>query len=249
MQADFIQAILTQDAALLQPHLDGHQADNAIRFQVYQNNIIVSLIEALSDIFPLCVKLVGEDFFRAMAREYVRQHPPQTPIIREYGASFADFIETFEPAKQVGFLAPMASLEYQVLQLTHAEENTPLNHQAIATFFEQTDQPEKMLIEITNNIQLLHAPFALGSLYLACQQDAPLESLELNESEYLLIHKSFIYAKLNVISFEEASFIKALQSALPLAQAIPESDNFDLGQTLAKLIEWQLITNLTLTTD
>jgi hypothetical protein len=95
---------------------------------------------------------------------------------------------------------------------------------------------------------LLQAPFALGSLYHACQQDLSLNTINIEKSEYLLLHKSFLYSKLDIISFEEACFIKALQNALPLAQAIPESDHFDLGQTLAKLIEWQLITNLTLTT-
>ncbi|BFM49984.1 DNA-binding domain-containing protein [Marinomonas sp. THO17] len=249
MQADFIQAILTQDANSLQPYLRGNQEDNAIRFKVYQNNIIVSLQDALSDIFPLTLKLVGTDFFRAMARAYLLKYPPNTPIISEYGASFAEFISDFEPAKNLGFLAPMASLEYQLLQLTNAEECAPLDHQTLTTFLEQTVHPEQICIELTVNTQLLHAPFALGSLFLACQQDTPLNTLEMDKSEYLLLHKSFIYAKMNIISYEEANFIKALQNKLPLSQAIPESNDFDLGQTLAKLIEWQLITKLTLNTN
>lgn len=40
----------------------------ATRFAVYRNNVTVSLVDALADTFPVLQALVGEEFFRAMAR-------------------------------------------------------------------------------------------------------------------------------------------------------------------------------------
>ena len=39
------------------------------RFAVYRNNVITGLIDALAQRFPVVCRLVGEEFFRAMAVE------------------------------------------------------------------------------------------------------------------------------------------------------------------------------------
>lgn len=51
------------------------------RFDVYRNNVVHSLIDAMGDAFPALKKIVGEDFFDAMAGVYVRAHPPKTPMM------------------------------------------------------------------------------------------------------------------------------------------------------------------------
>ena len=43
------------------------------RFGVYRNNVYASLIDVLAGRFPVVARLVGEEFFRAMARAYVEQ--------------------------------------------------------------------------------------------------------------------------------------------------------------------------------
>ena len=63
------------------------------RFDVYRNNCVVSLCEALAAGFPVVETLVGEEFFKAMARVYVGEHPPCSPVLMEYGETFARFLE------------------------------------------------------------------------------------------------------------------------------------------------------------
>jgi len=53
----------------------------ARRFGVYRNNVFVSLVEALATRFPVCLELVGDDFFRAMARTFVELSPPRSPLL------------------------------------------------------------------------------------------------------------------------------------------------------------------------
>src|SRR5215217_522878 len=38
------------------------------RYNVYRNNVTVSLIDALAAVFPATMRITGTDFFRAMAR-------------------------------------------------------------------------------------------------------------------------------------------------------------------------------------
>ena len=75
-QAEFRAAILNAQAdvpeGLVNP--DGQQASK--RFSVYRNNVVHSLSEAMLTGFPVLTKLLGDEFFREMAKVYLRIHPP-----------------------------------------------------------------------------------------------------------------------------------------------------------------------------
>ena len=58
------------------------------RFGVYRNNVMASLIEALKANFPIVYKLVGEDFFKALAVAFISHNPPNIPMLFKYGAQF-----------------------------------------------------------------------------------------------------------------------------------------------------------------
>src|SRR5262245_42691844 len=59
------------------------------RFAVYRNNRSAGLIAALAARFPVVQRLVGDEFFREMARQYIAHDPPRSPILMEYGETFA----------------------------------------------------------------------------------------------------------------------------------------------------------------
>ncbi len=96
------------------------------RFGIYRNNVAVSLVNALSEIFPTIQNLVGEEFFRAMARLYVQDHPPTSRLLFEYGATFPAFVDQFEPAADLPFLPDVAWLERLWLDSFHAADAAPL---------------------------------------------------------------------------------------------------------------------------
>ena len=101
------------------------------RFAVYRNNVTVGLVNALAETFPTVSNLVGEDYFRAMARIYVQDHPPSSPRMMEYGRDFPDFIATFEPARDLPFLPDVARLERLWLDSFHAEDAPILDPSAL----------------------------------------------------------------------------------------------------------------------
>ncbi|QUX94093.1 DUF2063 domain-containing protein [Marinomonas sp. CT5] len=227
--------------------IKSHSEDEKeIRFNVYRNNVFVSLIDALADIFPVTQRLVGEDFFRAMAREYVQLNPPKTPIISDYGESFSDFARHFEAAKSLPFLGDLVALEYSLLALTNAPEYDTLEHEQISAAFNNTADPAFLHLLLPPTTQILVSPFAIGSIYLAHlgEGNASLADIIISKSEYLLLLKSHLYSELHIVSHSEAIFIKQLMQNKPLGEAVPDDESFDLGTTLAKLIKWKLITDV-----
>ncbi|WP_163144423.1 DNA-binding domain-containing protein, partial [Arhodomonas sp. KWT] len=81
------------------------------RLDIHRNNIHVSLVEALREAYPVTERLVGEAFFHAMARTYVADELPDSPVLLAYGAGFPAFIETFRAAAGLPYLPDVARLE------------------------------------------------------------------------------------------------------------------------------------------
>ena len=70
--------------------------------------------------------LVGDEFFQGMAREYVKTHLPDSPVMVFYGESFGDFIDSFTPANSVPYLGDVARLEYARRIALHAADDATL---------------------------------------------------------------------------------------------------------------------------
>lgn len=247
MNTPFKTALLTEDTRFYDEIKAFSMEEQEIRLNVYRNNITVSLIDALCDIFPVTETIVGGEFFHAMARIYALNSPPSSPIISEYGQHFSDFIRDFSPAKNLPYLADLAALEHAMLMLTHSEEYETLDVKSVSDAFTSVEDPNALSLRIPPTTQILVSPFAIGSLYQAHFSDGHqrLNQIEIGKSEHLLLAKSHLYGQLHIINKEEAIFIKHLMQHKTLENAVPESDTFDLGETLAKLIEWKILTSVT----
>src|SRR5215468_10947824 len=104
------------------------------RYNVYRNNVTVSLIDALAAIYPAVQRITGVDFFRAMARFHIRATPPTSPLLFEYGRDFPEFIAQYEHAQAMPWLADTARLERAWLDAYHAADAEPLPADALAAF-------------------------------------------------------------------------------------------------------------------
>ena len=66
------------------------------RFAVHRNNVVVGFVNALRSRFPVVEKIVGEEFFAAMARVFVSSDR-RLAAARDLWRRFAAFIATFAP--------------------------------------------------------------------------------------------------------------------------------------------------------
>src|ERR1700724_2194426 len=104
-QGDFAHALRDPDLALPQGVTSHNSAAPRERFAVYRNNVMVGLIGALEARFPATRKIVGEDFFKGAAKLFAAMQPPRSPLMLFYGDAFPAFLEDFEPAREVPYLA------------------------------------------------------------------------------------------------------------------------------------------------
>lgn len=93
-------------------------------FSVYRNTVIKGSIDALAANFPTVARLVGEAWFRAAAAVYASASPPDDPRLLFYGRAFPDFLERFEPARELPYLGNVARLDLLWIDTHAASDDT-----------------------------------------------------------------------------------------------------------------------------
>ncbi|WP_374980544.1 DNA-binding domain-containing protein [Pseudomonas solani] len=101
-------------------------------FDLYRNTLMKGCVDALRANFPAVERLVGADWFGAAAALHVRQSPPASVQLLDYGLGFADFLDAFEPARDLPYLGAVARLDRLWVEVFAAAERPSLALGAIA---------------------------------------------------------------------------------------------------------------------
>ena len=252
MSADFAEALLAEDGRC-PPGLftwNGSAPDK--RFAVYRNNVIVGLVDALADSFPVTQAMVGEDFFRAMAREFVLAHPPRSPVLALYGDGFPGFIENFPPAAGLPYLADLARLEFLRIRSWHAADVDAVTAERITAVLTDPDCLPDSLLSLHPALFVLPSDHAVVSLWAAHQAESPtlaLAAVDPAQAEAALLWRNGLEVEIRRVGHGVALFIGLLQQAATFAAATAESmaadADFDPATTPALLIRCGAITGIT----
>jgi hypothetical protein len=127
LQSRFRDTVLGADAEHLKDAVADDRLGFANRLNVYRNNTMLLLREALAENFPVTYQIVGEDFFASLARAFVKTHPPRSSCLFEYGDGFADFIDTFPGIESLPYLSDVARLDWAQDRALHAADVMPVS--------------------------------------------------------------------------------------------------------------------------
>jgi hypothetical protein len=209
------------------------------RFSVYRNNVVVGLIEALRVSFPATCRIVGEDFFWAMAREYVAVEPPNSPILFDYGAGFPNFVSKFEPAAKLSYLADVARIERACTEAYHAPEALALNADMLAGI--PSSEIPDIRFKFHSSLRIIHSQFPSVTIWRMNVANGVPAPVDLDAGgEDALVVRPYADVDLHVLQPSGASFVASLARGDSLREAtklaLKVSSDFDLSADLAALI-------------
>jgi hypothetical protein len=234
-------------AALLDPALptpvglvgpDGKPSSR--RFAVYRNNVVVGLTQTLKDAFPVVHRIVGAEFFEAMARAYVVIDPPRSPMLFDYGAGFADFIDQFEPAKMLPYLSDVARIERAWTVAYHASEASPISLSAFAAI--APDRLPAVTLVLHPSVQIVHSRFPALTIWQMNVDGGVPGPVDLAAGgENALLVRPQADVEVRSIPNGSPEFIHALVSGRPVLAAFEEAiaadPRFDLSANLSDLMQ------------
>jgi Putative DNA-binding domain len=217
---------------------------DAKRFSVYRNNVAVSLIGAVEARFPVTRRLVGDEFFRAMARSFTARHKPANAVIIHYGAGFADFIAAFEPARELAYLPDVARLENAWVEAYHAAEAEPLSLGAIAEI--DPARFAELKFAFHPAARLLRSDHPVGSIWAGHQGGGEVTPPKNWSGEETLVTRPQADVLVRILPPSGYEFASALRSGATLAEAHVAAGraDFDAGAHLVGLIEAGAITQI-----
>ncbi len=234
-QSQFAAALVNSDLAVPDGLTAWNGPQPARRFDVYRNNVAIGLIGALASRFPAAGRIVGEEFFAAMAHEFTRVHPPRSPLLLAYGDDFPDFVESFEPAQEIPYLPDVMRLEALRGRAYHAADAVPLDAALVAT------------IEPAGLAELTFMPHPSASITRSAHPTVTIWAMNTGEIELAdivdwtgedaLVIRPQMTVEVHRLPPGGATFLEELFSGVALGQAyetaLIEAPDFDLSANLA----------------
>jgi hypothetical protein len=209
------------------------------RYAVYKNNVTVSLIRALESNFPAIVRLIGEEYFAALARLFVEHHPPKTRILSQYGATFPEFLNTFEPLADYPYLGDVAQLEQNWREAFHEADAVPIAMEVLAKV--PPEQIAALTFKVHPATRILQSNYAAGSIFSTNRSNIEAAPFDPATSEFILITRPHFECFLRILSPAQGIFVAGLINGKTLASALervpPTDDGFDLAGNISGILE------------
>jgi hypothetical protein len=233
-QAGFAAALLDPQAAAPACLRAWNGSDVARRFDVHRNNVMISLTSALADTVPVVRSLVGAEFFAAMAGVFVREQPPRSPVLATFGSGLPEFIESFEPARTVPYLADVARLEMARVEAFHAADAPGVSAAAIEHALASGPRMAEALLLPHPSLRLVISDHPIVSIWAAHHENGDLESIDLGRSEAALVLRPELDVVVILLPTPAIPFVASLLRARPLGESASLAAADDCGFSLAE---------------
>ncbi|KMW56281.1 Glutamate synthase [NADPH] large chain [Candidatus Rhodobacter oscarellae] len=235
-QTEFTQAMLDPARAAPQGLVNPDGAPATKRFDVYRNNVAVSLTEALETAFPVIAKLIGAENFKKVAGVYLRQHPPSSPLIMFYGDRMPDFLAGFAPLQHLPYLADVARLEQALRRSYHAGDAAALDAAILQEL--PADRLMTARLEMAPAVHLIRSRYPIHQIWrFNMEQGAPKPA---GQGENVLITRAEFDPQMTTLLPGGGTFVAAILSGRTFGEAVEAATaqvpGFDLTQTLGVLL-------------
>lgn len=211
------------------------------RFNVYRNNVVAGLTGTLKDAYPVVARIVGDEFFDAMARIYVTAHPPASPVMLEFGGGFAAFIGAFEPATgSLPYLHDVARLERAWLEAYHAAEAQAVPMAELAAH--GAEELMRLRVRLHPSLRIVRSAFPVLTLWQTNIRGAVPIPIDLDSGgQAVLVSRPGAEVELRLLPPGGDAFLDALGAGLcaleSMERALAVDGRFDLAANLAGLLE------------
>ncbi len=240
LQADFAGKLLKPEAP---PPVDVHgpsATPPVKRYNVYRNNVVASLIQVLEARYPVVLRLVGEEFFRGMARLYLEAAPPRSAVLAEFGGGLAEFIGGFEPAKDLPYLADIARLEWLQHVAYHAADALPIGAGELSMVAAAT--VPRLKFSLHPSVGILASDFPVVSIWETNKRDDAVKTIRLDQGgETALVVRPALDVETRKAPPGTDSFLAALATGQALAEAAATAqaanNHFNVQMALATVID------------
>ena len=238
LQSAVRSALLGGDPAAACRLVQSDGIDPAARLAIYRHHVTATLTRVPAGTFPVVCRLVDPRFFAYAADRYLREHPPASPCLFEYGVSFPAFLAAFPPCRAFAWLPDLARLEWAINVAFHAEDARPLEPAALAAV--AADRVAHARFHLDPSLTFLQSQWPVDEIWTSHRHDEEPAAVQLAAGDVALEVRragdDVLFQRLLPAEFDFRRALAAGSSLGAAAEAAFRNDgNFDLAAALAAL--------------
>ncbi|WP_233270353.1 HvfC/BufC N-terminal domain-containing protein [Chachezhania sediminis] len=246
-EAAFAAALLRPQDAAPSGLRNPEDAPAGRRFDVYRNNVVAGLSDALSSGFPTVASLLGPEAMTGLSRLYLQDHLPVSPIMARFGTDFPDFLGAVEQLRSLAYLPDIARLDLARRQSYHAADADHVTPEVFAAV--PGDRLARVTLAFAPAVRLLRSPWPIHAIWLFnTEDDAPAPQAGAQD---VLISRPDFDPVVDLLPPGGAAWIAALAAGTALGPALDnvqaQVPAFDFAPILALLLQRRAISILTIT--
>lgn len=192
--------------------------------EVYARGYVARLTEALGETYEACWRVLGDDHFQSLCRDYIVRFPSTSYNLSDYGADMAAFMTGRDFGLEVPFLPDLARYEWEFKELFHAAPAAGLEPAALAG---RVKEDSRLVFHAAS--RLLSFGHRVYGIWKRDRADAtPLERADWEGEQRLVLYKkesNDLHAR--VLSETEHAALAALRAGRPLGEALESAPGMD----------------------
>lgn len=212
LQNDFLAAFVDGKLSeqFLQHIKSSQDLSDSDRLSIYQDSITEGLANALRELYPVCERLVGEDFFSGLAYEYIKRTPSLSPNLFNYGDCFPMFVLDFEATKELLYLPDVCCLEWALHGAYYAESQKPLDVDLLSKLGDE--EKNALVLTLPPGSTLIASTYPIYHIWQANQSESNDETVSLDEGEdRLLVWRNDLDVCIDSLSENEWILLEAIE--------------------------------------
>ena len=215
------------------------------RLAIYRNNLHQGFIQTLALEFPVICRLVGEDYFHQLGREFLACHPSRSGDLHHVGAPFASFLAARFADTEYRYLPDVAALEWACQECLVAEESAALDPSALRVV--PLESYGTLRFALRPACRLIDSRFPILRIWEANQpESAATELINLDGTgDFLLVCRTSGRLRLQRLDPAHYRLLVAFAAGLSLNEALEASlacdPRFDLGAALLRSFEHRVL--------
>jgi hypothetical protein len=211
----------------------------AVGLEVYRNNLREGFRRALALEFPVIERLVGADYFRALALDFQRAHPSRAGDLHPVGAPFPGFLRERFAATEHAYFADVAELEWACAEALVAADAACFDPGLLAAFPEESHAELRWRTAPAS--RLLASEFPVTRIWRANHSSGVPEWIDLRSGpERVLVTRAPSGVEFHALDAASFAFAAALAEGATLGDAFEaaraQDPDFDPGAALRRLV-------------
>jgi hypothetical protein len=246
LQSSFADALFAGETRV-HAAIRGGALPPAERVAIYRNNVREGFAKALDAAFPVIHQLVGEEYFRQLARDYQAAHPSTRGNLHHAGRALPGFLRSRFRGTPHDYFADVAALEWAWQEVAVAADAAPWDASVLAAW--PADALPGLRFRLHPAFALIRSPWPVHAIWLAHQPGGDPGAVNLAAGgEALAVHRVGERIRLTPVGDAEHAFLAELLHGRSFGEALDAAlaldPSFPLDATLARWIGFGAIAGL-----